>query len=169
MLIEILKHTPPWVFALFVILVAFGYLQSRERMVSRNAIALLPAIMIALSFYGVLSSFGITLLGLAVWAIGVAFAVGLGTKLAAPRDVTFSAETQAYCVPGSWLPLTLMLAIYFTKYAVGVVVARQLPVANEPIFIGAIGLCYGLLSGVFLARAIVIWRSAKTTKKHVLL
>ena len=164
MLIEILKHTPPWVFALFFVLVTFGYLHSTERMVSRNAIALLPAIMIALSFYGVLSSFGMTLLGLAAWTIGVAFAVGLGTKLATPRGVTFSAETQAYCVPGSWLPLALMLAIYFTKYAVGVVVARQLPVANEPTFIGASGLCYGFLSGIFLARAIAIRRSAKLTK-----
>ncbi|MGE5820140.1 MAG: DUF6622 family protein, partial [Deltaproteobacteria bacterium] len=56
-------------------------------------------------------------------------------------------------------------AIFFTKYAVGVILARQLPVANEPVFVGSISLCYGFLSGIFLARALVIRRSAQRTTK----
>ena len=45
-----------------------------------------------------------------------------------------------------------MMAIFFTKYAVGVVLARQLPCALEAKFIGAISLSYGCLGGLFLAR-----------------
>jgi len=59
----------------------------------------------------------------------------------------------------------LMMAIFFTKYAVGVIQARQLPLVREPVFIGAISLCYGLFSGVFPARAVVIWRCAKRAAK----
>lgn len=116
--------------------------------------------MIVLSFYGVFSAFGTVPIGLAFWVLGVAIAVGIGVKLAMPQGVTFSTETQSFFVPGSWLPLVFMMAIFFIKYGVGVILARQLPIASDAVFVGAVSLGYGLLSGVFLARAIVIWRSA---------
>ncbi len=160
MLIEILKRTPSWVFVLFFALLTLGYSQSKDRSVSRVKVSILPVAMISLSFYGVLSAFGFVPIGLAFWALGVAIAVGLGTKLALPQGVAFSTETQSFLVPGSWLPLAFMMAIFFTKYAVGVILARWLPIASDSAFVGAVSLCYGLFSGVFLARAIVIWRSA---------
>lgn len=160
MLIEILKRTPPWVFVLFFALLALGYFQSKSRTVSRAKVSMLPVAMIVLSFYGVFSAFGVAPIGLAFWVLGVVIAVGVGVTLAAPRGVTFSAETQSYCVPGSWLPLVFMMTIFFIKYVVGVILARQLPVVSETAFVGSVSLCYGLLSGIFLARAIVIWRSA---------
>jgi hypothetical protein len=55
-----------------------------------------------------------------------------------------------------------MLAMFFTKYAVGVMLARQLPVAGTFEFIGLVSLGYGFLSGLFLARALVVWRSVKS-------
>lgn len=159
-MIEILKHTPSWVFILFFALLAFGYFQSKGRTLSRGRVSILPVAMILLSFYGVYSAFGIVPASLAFWVLGVAIAVAGGVKLAAPRGVSFSAETRSFYVPGSWLPLALMMAIFFVKYAVGVVLARQLPIAGDATFAGSVSLGYGLLSGVFLARAIVIWRCA---------
>ena len=161
MLVEILKRTPSWVFVLFLALLALGYLQSKGRTLSRGKVSILPVAMIVLSFYGVYSAFGIGTVGLASWVLGVAVAVGLGVKLATPRGVGFSAETRSFFVPGSWLPLALMMAIFFIKYAVGVILARQLPMAGEAAFVGSVSSCYGFLSGLFLARAMVVLRSAK--------
>lgn len=167
MLIEILKRTPSWVFVLFVALLALGYLQSRDRSVSRSRIALLPLAMTGLSFYGVVSAFGIVPFGFSAWMAGVATAVALGARWAAAHSASFTVETQLFEVPGSWLPLALMMAIFCTKYALGVILARQLPLAAEPVFIGAVSLCYGLFSGAFLARMFGILRcteeNAKTT------
>lgn len=160
MLIEILKRTPLWVFVLFAALITLGYSQSKDRWVSRYRVSILPVAMIVLSFYGVFSAFGAIPIGFVSWILGVAIAVGVGVKLAMPQDVSFSAETQSYFIPGSWIPLAFMMAIFFTKYVVGVILARQLPVASETAFAGSVSLCYGLFSGVFLARALVIWRSA---------
>ncbi len=166
LLIEILNRTPPWVFVLFFALLALGYFQSKSRTLSRGKVSTLPGAMIVLSFYGVLSTFGIAPLGLVFWVLGVAIAVGLGVMLAMPKGVTFSTETQSFFVPGSWLPLALMMAIFFTKYAVGVILARQLPVASEMAFVASVSFCYGFLSGVFLARAIVIWRPAMRYRQN---
>lgn len=167
MLIEIVKRTPSWVFVLFFVLLAVGYFQSKDRAVSRNKVSILPLAMIALSLYGVISAFGIAPVGLSSWVVGVLVAVWIGVRLRAPRGACFSIETQLFSVPGSWFPLGLMMAIFFTKYAVGVTLARQLPIANEPVFIGSISLCYGFLSGLFVARALVIWRSAERATKTV--
>lgn len=161
MLSEILKRTPSWVFVLFLVLLALGYSQSKARAVKRRHVAILPAAMIALSFYGVLSAFGVAPIALAAWLIGASVAVWLGIALAVPRGVTYSAEALSFSIPGSWLPLVLMMAIFFIKYAVGVILARQLPVAGTFEFTGLISLTYGFLSGLFLSRALVVWRSGK--------
>jgi hypothetical protein len=161
MLFEILKRTPSWVFILFFVLLAFGYYQSKDRVVNRNKVTILPAAMLVLSFYGVLSAFGSTPFALSSWLAGVAITACLGLKFVNPSGVSFATETRSFLVSGSWLPLALMMAIFFTKYAVGVILARKLPIAGELPFIGSISLIYGLLSGVFLARAVAILRTAR--------
>jgi hypothetical protein len=160
MLIELLKSTPPWAFVFFFALIAVGCFLSKDRTVRRGNVSILPVAMLPLSFYDVVSAFGIVPVTLACWALGIATAVGLGIYLVKPQGVTFSAETQSFFVPGSWFPLACMMAFFFTKYAVGVIQARQLPIARETAFMVSVSICYGLLSGVFLARAIGIWRSA---------
>ena len=160
MLIEILKRTPPWVFVLFFALLALGYVQSKGRTVGRGTAPILAYAMIALSFHGVFSAFGFVPVSITSWVLGVAIAVGPGLKLAIPQGVTFSPETQSCFIPGSWLPLAFMMAIFFTKYVVGVILARQLPIAGEASFVCSVSLGYGLFSGIFLARAIGIRRSA---------
>jgi hypothetical protein len=165
LLIEILKRTPPWVFVLFFVLLAAGYSQSKDRVIRRGKVSILPIAMIVLSLYGVLSAFGIAPVGLISWLVGVVVAVWLGITLAIPCGVSFSTETQTYFVPGSWLPLVFMMAIFFIKYAVGVILARHLPIAIEPSFIGSISLCYGFFGGVFFAWALVIRRSAREASK----
>jgi Family of unknown function (DUF6622) len=161
-LIEILKRTPSWVFVLFFVLLIFGYVQSKGRVVSRSKITLLPAAMLVLSFYGVLSAFGINSFALTAWLVGIGIAVWIGLKTANLNGVIFTTESKSFSVPGSWLPLSLMMAIFFTKYAMGVILARKLPIASEPAFFSSISLIYGLLSGVFLARVIAILRTANT-------
>ena len=158
---EILKRTPLWVFALFFVLLAVGYYQSKDRVISRRNVTILPVAMLGLSFYGVLSAFGITSFVLTAWLAGVGIAVWLGLKTVNLRGISFTTETRSFSVPGSWLPLCLMMTIFFTKYAVGVILTRKLPIAGDLTFIGLISLMYGLFSGLFLARAAAIMRSAK--------
>ena len=161
MLIEILARTPTWVFPLFFALVVLGCMQARERTVSRGRVSILPMVMMVLSLSGVLSAFGPAPVGLGCWLLGVGIALGLGARLITTRGVAFSETTQSFFVPGSWWPLVFMMAIFFTKFTVGVILARQLPITGETAFVGAVSLWYGLFSGVFLARAMVLWRFAR--------
>ncbi|MGR4069258.1 DUF6622 family protein [Billgrantia sp. C5P2] len=161
MLIEIIRNTPRWVFLLFIVLLVMGYQQSRDRTASRRSITILPTVFLILALYGVVSAFGTDPVGLALWALGVALSVALYIKLAIPRGVRFSPERQIFHLPGSWQPLLIMLAIFFAKYSVEVIRARQLPIADTAEFTAIVSLLYGLFSGVFLGRAVVMWRKAQ--------
>ena len=52
MIVQILSHTPIWVYALFFVLLAFGLIQTRTRTVRKMPALLLPAGMTALSLFG---------------------------------------------------------------------------------------------------------------------
>ena len=45
MLLQILQRTPPWVFALFVVLIFFGVLQRRSRQLGWARVAVLPLVL----------------------------------------------------------------------------------------------------------------------------
>lgn len=161
MLVEILRHTPRWVFVLFGVLLVLGYLQSKDRVVGRRGVFILPLAMATLSLYGELPAFGAASVGLVAWVLGLAVALWFGVKLTIPGGATYSIETQSFSVPGSWMPISLMMAIFFLKYAVGFTMARQFPITKEAGFITVVSLSFGFLSGLFLARALVIRRTPR--------
>ena len=161
MLAEILRRTPVWVFVLFVLLLGLGIAQTRTRNVTLPRLALLPFAMLGLSVYGIVSGFGAHPLPLACWAAGLAAVVVANFALRLPHGVLRSQTARSFTVPGSWVPLALMMAIFFTRYAVAVAIARDAALPAAPGFAAAAGLAYGAFSGVFLARALHILRAAR--------
>lgn len=160
MLVQILKHTPTWVFALFLGLVCIGYLQSRDRLVSKARLALLPAAMAFLSLLGIWSSFGANLGAFSAWVVVSAAVITLSLRLAPQKGVTYSPSSGLFFIPGSWVPLALMMCIFFTKYVVAVARAIDPHSGKALGFMASICALYGLYSGLFLARTLRIARIA---------
>ena len=110
MLLKIIKHTPPWVFILFFALLIMGYMQSKDRVIRRGKIIILPIAMIGLSLYGVVSAFGIKQpASLISWVAGMSIAGFLSVKLPSPLGVSYSTKDLSFSVPGSWLPLYFLI------------------------------------------------------------
>jgi len=160
---ELISHTPTWVFAVFFTLLILGFIQSKERVVKVKTVFILPIAMIIFSFFGVSSVFGLSLFTISLWLLGLAITLVVGLKLAYPKLVSFSVQSNKLKIPGSWAPLLLMMAIFFTKYFVGFAVARELPVINEHLFVVLLCLLYGAFSGVFLSRSFVMFKISKAT------
>ena len=158
MITQIVSHTPPWVFVLLVVLLALGYLASRPRTLSRNRVAILPVAMILLSAYGVVSAFGYRATGIIAWIAGMGLADLLNRALQLPRGASYSAAKRTFALPGSWIPLALMLAIFFTKYAVAVLISFHPALLNLAVFVTGVSLVYGILSGMFFANTLMLWR-----------
>lgn len=160
MLIHILQGTPLWVWGLLALLVALGLSQAVPRRVSARRVTILPALMVALSASGVLTTFGARPPALAAWAIGLSLAIGLGQDAVTPRGARWLADAARFELPGSWLPLGLILAIFCVKYGVGVSLAFTPSLAAQVPFEIGVALAYGGFSGLFAARAIGLRRLA---------
>ena len=158
---QILSHTPTWVFVLFVVLLAFGFMQTRSRNVNKFLAYLLPVGMVVLSLAGVQSSFGLTLVPVALWAAGLALVTFLGFTFFRDTRVSFDQNRNAFYIPGSWVPLVVIMAIFFTKYAAAVMTALKIGAASSPAFAIVLSLAYGCFSGYFSSRATTLLAQAR--------
>jgi hypothetical protein len=146
-------HIPLWVFAVLALLLALGYLQSRTRQVNPTVLRFVALGFLAYSLWGVVGSFGPGWLSLAPWFLGLAVAV-LGTRASFwAQGASLVPNTRRVLVPGSWLPLALMLSIFAVKFALGFAAGAGTPVISGSLAAAACALVLGLLSGLFAARA----------------
>jgi len=148
----------------FFALLVLGFKQSKSRVVKVKTVFILPLAMTLFSLFGVYSVYGLTLINLVFWGLGLILALVLGLKLAYPKLVSYSALDNKLSIAGSWAPLALMMAIFFTKYFMGFALARGLPIINDMVFITCISLVYGVFSGTFLARSLVMFKASKSSE-----
>jgi hypothetical protein len=161
MLLQILKHTPLWVWGVFAVLLYLGYFQSRPHTLARRRVVILPAVFIVMSALAVWSTFGATAPAIAGWSSGVAFALLANRRLRLPRVVHFDAVAGKFSLPGSYGPLTLMMSIFAARYVVGIALAMSPALAASLPFALVVSLAYGALSGTFLARSLRILAAAQ--------
>jgi hypothetical protein len=110
--------------------------------------------MIALSLAGINSSFGLTTIPLAAWGIALTIATVVGYTFFRDKRIHCKATDGKFFIPGSWIPLVVMMAIFFAKYVYAVMNAFNAEVISTPMVIGALSAVYGLLSGYFSSRAV---------------
>lgn len=163
---QTLQHIPVWVFALLIGLIALGLLQTRTRHIRKQRLLGINVALAVVTLMGVAQQWRPTpwlAWGLASWAVTcllITWSMGQG---AAPLGASYDAGTRRFTVPGSWLPLALFMAIFASKFAVGMITA----IAPEMLasLAAAIGISalYGLFSGLLNARA---WRLLKLNLAH---
>ena len=158
--IAIVQHTPAWVWGLLTALVALGLWQTRPLEMSLTRVTVLPLVLTTLSLGGVLSAFGHLPVAFVAWAAGVAVALGLARKAVSVRGASWSASRGLLHVPGSWLPLVLIVSLFAVKYGAGVSLSLAPALASDWTFAGLCSLAYGMFSGLFLARALSLRRLA---------
>ena len=154
MTLEFIRHTPFWVWAVLAKLVALGLWQTQARQIGRLRVALLPLVMIGLSFGGVLSSFGVLAVALGGWAAGVGAALAFGRNAVVAQGASWSPRTGLLHLPGSWLPLGLMLALFAVKYVAGASLALHPALATDTVFVAVCSVAFGGFSGLLLARSL---------------
>jgi hypothetical protein len=158
MFMQIITHTPIWVWFILVLLVWVGVKQTLPRSVSLRRITVLPIAMVSLSLAGMLTAFGYNINALLAWGVGAAVAAAVVMQRSLPQATQYNAWTQQFQIAGSWTPLVLMTGIFITKYAVGVVLAMHPDLARNTLFSQCVGALYGGFSGVFAGRAARLWR-----------
>lgn len=152
MMSHIVSHTPLWVWGLLLALVWLGSSQLLPRVAGFARIVRIALLMAAFSLYGTVSAFGASPAALAGWLAAAATVAWMVLRMPLPEGTRYLPERRAFEVPGSWVPLALMLGLFLVKYLGGVLTAMQAPGATTP-YAPLFGMMYGAFSGAFLGRA----------------
>lgn len=152
MILAILQHTPLWVWALLAGLLVLGWQQGRSRAVHPWRLVILPLVLAALGASSLMASLHHLPWAAGLWLLAVAVGALIGGRWGVPAGVHWDAEARRLMVPGSLLPMALILVIFSFKYAVGVYSAMAPAAVAQPGFVIGVALFSGLFSGVFLGR-----------------
>ena len=152
-LTQILAHVPAWVWFLLAALLALGLSQTRDRWVSAARLRRMPLAFLAFAAWSTVGTFGwqaLTLLGFlgGLWATRqLVLASGW------PGPARHDAARDAYFVPGSWLPLAVMMGIFTVKFLLGMTLAMSPALAQQAGVMLGVSALNGALGSLFLARA----------------
>lgn len=158
MFVQIVSGTPVWVWFLLAGLVALGVSHGRARSVPPARLAVLPVVMAMLSLAGTVSAVGASIPVLVGWGLGAAVVLGGVARLPAPAGVRRDPSTGRFELPGSWVPLALMMVIFSVRYAVGASLAIAPRLAHDGAFVLAVAVVYGSLAGIFAGRGVRLLR-----------
>jgi hypothetical protein len=161
MIMSVLQHTPVWVWILAAVLVRLGTLQARDRTVSPWLTAAVPILFIALSLSGVVRGAGgsgaaapyAAALSLAAWFAGFVGVWSLGHRRLAVHSARWLDAERRIHVPGSWLPLFLMVGLFAFRYLSAVAAALAPALSRDPRYLVGCNLIFGAFAAVFWIRS----------------
>lgn len=151
MLIQILSHTPAYVWAILALLVWRGTSAMREREVSVRKLCIMPLLMLLLSLQDIAARFGSGPSEIAGWMAGAGIGMLLAWRFGGVR-VGPGSMPGSVRVAGSPLPLIMMLAVFFTKYLASVLLAVQPGLRRDTLFAAAVCGLFGVFNGWFGGR-----------------
>ena len=157
MFVQIITHTPIWVWAIFVLLLWLGFKQSLPSTPGLKRITLIPLAMLGLSLYGLVSVFGSASVLLLAWGCSAVLAATLVARQPVQQGTQYNSWTKRFELPGSWVPLVLMMSIFMTKYGVGITAVMRPDLLHSAVLSYSICTVYGVCSGVFAGRALRLW------------
>jgi hypothetical protein len=157
---QVIRHTPLWVWGLLLALVFLGVSQLFNRTVGLRRVTIMSLAMAGLSLYGTVSAFGSGSGVLLAWLAAAVGVAGLVLSRPLAPQTSYDPATRRFFLPGSWVPLVLMMGIFLTKYVVGVMLAMQPALAHQAGLALAVAALYGAFSGAFISRAARLLRLA---------
>lgn len=156
----IVVNTPIWVWVLLAYLVSRGVVALREREMKPGRALIVPTVFLAWGLAGLVESHGLGL-DLALFVVGLAAGLFGGRALALltpPPRLALDAGTMI--LPGSPIPLALIVVSFVVKYAASVALALTAGSAVHAEFASATALAGGVFAGLLWGRTLTQFRRA---------
>lgn len=158
MIVQILTHTPIWVWLMLVALCALGWKQTRTRQLSLKRILTLPLVMLVLAISSLGNSSGAQVAVLTIWFLSMMGTALFIHSLHLPAGHAYDVQGRLFTVPGSLIPLFMILGIFVTKYVVAVMIAMQADMTQQSWFTPSCAALFGVMNGVFFGRTLRLIR-----------
>ncbi|RTL66233.1 MAG: hypothetical protein EKK41_19100 [Hyphomicrobiales bacterium] len=151
---EFLVRTPLWVWPLLALVVALGLMQLRDRQVTAARVLMLPVVMIGMSITSTIGTFGLRPDVLGAWGLAATTVAAMLAWARWPSGIERLPHGGGYLIPGSIVPLLLILATFALRFLIGATGGIAPQRLTDPVFAITVCTLLGLVSGAFLARAV---------------
>jgi hypothetical protein len=152
MFMQILSHTPVYVWVLLAALTTLGLLQTRRRRVAPMRLVALPAVLLGLGLWSMAPAFRALPISGAAWLAALALGAAAGLRMRLAPGTAWLDTQRRFDLPGSWMPMALVLVIFLLRYAVGVGSALHPDWRNWAGLQVSLAVTFGLLAGLQLGR-----------------
>jgi hypothetical protein len=150
---QVIVNTPAWVWGVLAAITLLGVLQAFDRVLSAPRIIGISLGWTVFSLWGAAHTFGFDARVLAAWASGLALSLIAQHRLIAPRGVQALGNGR-YAVAGSIWPLLTIWAVFSVRYVTSVMLVLDPALKQNPTFGLVVPAVYGLLSSLFIGRAL---------------
>ncbi|WP_250473807.1 DUF6622 family protein [Caballeronia sp. GAFFF1] len=151
----VLAGTPVWVWVLLAVLVSRGLKAMKGGTAPLSKLAVVPAIFAAWGLLHVVTGPDAGWEPAATWLIGGAIGTGIGAMLARNSAIAVDRVRRTVIVPGSVVPMLLILATFASKFFIGFELATGAGVESTWAVLSA--LISGVVAGIFAGRFLIYW------------
>lgn len=144
-LLDILTHTPVWVWLLLAYLLYVGFKATRTHVLSLSKLFIMPVIFMGLKYTVVMSN------SFFVYIVYLLIGVGIGWMVAKKTPIQILKDLKSIQLPGNYSTLSILILFFIVEYIFGYLEASQ-PVIAAQYAIIEISLS-ALFSGFMLGKA----------------
>ncbi|BAN25226.1 putative uncharacterized protein [Caballeronia insecticola] len=92
-----------------------------------------------------------------MWIVGAALGACIGAALAKKSGMTVDRARRTVTLPGSAIPLVLILVTFAMKFWIGFELATATNIGPDSMYIVLNGLVSGTVAGIFAGRFLIYW------------
>ncbi|MGF6725309.1 hypothetical protein P3T43_004686 [Paraburkholderia sp. GAS41] len=155
----IIHGTPIWVWVLLAVLLSRGVKALHSRTAPLSRLAIVPLIFAGWGIAHLVSSPLAGWSDAIAWATGAVVGIGAGVFMASRTRFIVNPIANTVMVPGSVVPLLLIVAIFVSKFWLGFQMATATDVSSLGMYMLIGAAVSGLIAGVFGGRFITYWRA----------
>ncbi|SAL11401.1 hypothetical protein AWB74_00163 [Caballeronia arvi] len=165
---DILLGTPTWVWVLLAILVSRGMKAMKAGTAPLSKLGIVPAVFAGWGLLHLLSDPETGWATASMWMAGGALGVGIGAAVAKKSGMTVDRIRRTVTLPGSAVPLVLILLTFAMKFWIGFELATSVHMGVDSTFVVLNGVVTGLVAGIFAGRFLIYWLALRPEQTPVL-
>lgn len=150
--IQILAHTPAWVYVLFVYLVTRGIRSLKPAEVTPLKLAIVPVLLTVWSLAELIRLYGVSIGSVAPWVVALALGFAAGWLILRGRSMDVDRARGVIRRPADRTVLPLIIVTFAVKYCFGVLAAVSPQLLAEPAFRLADLVSSGFFAGIFVGK-----------------
>jgi hypothetical protein len=152
-MLQIITKVPLFVFPLFPIFLHVGLRARRGSSFPIAVLVLIPSLFFGLSLFLFLGKYGTNPGAILSWFFSFAVGGSIGFFYTQKIKLQFDREKKRVEIPGSWIPLILLMSIFVSKFSLGMI-SSMMPHLKGSLLLMGLELFPTLILGIFAGRGI---------------